>query len=277
MTITTSASTPGSDSYQPGTDAFHEQERRLRALALGTAPGPARLTPTARHACVAACHRNHQLHLGVEVYRPGQEELGRAEGARVSLCWAQFGKHFYFDGSSEGMQVRSRCAVPWSGHRRRLAISGPVFTCDAPGAHDPSGLVLAPATLSPFQRKGTLVGPLSFVDSACKACAEATFGSYHVVDGVATITAFQRRAILKDGLVRIFYPLAFAGAKCCSCSESLTAPEGVGAKVPQAPVEAGWARYHPFGYRCVERHLLTEATRYADEVPPPLLPPPKDS
>ena len=260
----------------PSVNAFDEQRRRLRSLLyipadrhdqkrVRTLPPE----PMARGACARAALRCDALHFGVEVFRPNQPALGLAEAERVSICWTQVGENFYLKATEEGMQVRSTRRMVWDGEHSPLRLSAVLFVCDDPGAHDPAMLVAAPALLSPFLRKGTLVGPLSFADSACEDCAEITLGdAYYEQDGVAVVRAFQCRDILWHGPVRLHYPLAFAGA-ACSCGKSLTADEGVGSVMPNAPVEEGWARYKPFGERCVERNLKTGAKRYALPAPPP--------
>ena len=229
----------------PSVNAFDEQRRRLRSLLYipydrhDQTWVPLPPEPSARGACAKAALRCDVLHFGVEIYRPRQEALGLAEAARVIECWTQLGHQFFLAATKEGMQLRCNRIMAWSdedgSNYHPLPLSAVVFACDDPSAHDPAMLVAVPLSLSPFLTKGTLVGPLSFADSACEECAEITLGhALYARDGVAVVKAFQRREILQGGPVRLHYPLAFAGA-ACSCGKSLTADEGVGSVMPNAP------------------------------------------
>ena len=226
-------------------------------------------------ASVALALNFHRLHLGVQFYRPPKDDgLDAAEAVAVSEFWTQAhtdgGFQFRVD-SRGGIGVfasRARILKPstrWGtqGRGNALPLAGVCFRCDEPGAHDLDGLIHVPFKASNLWA-GSLVGPISLINTGCDSCANVAFGSHTWSGDVLCIRARQIRAITVGEELLACYPLAFADARCPKCNALLTADVGVGSSIPSTPVETGWARYQPFGRRCQEVNLSTGAIRYAE-------------
>ena len=256
---------------RPGArSAFGAQSAEIRAR-LGHLPSCDRL----------AAHF-HRLHLGLQVFRrPSQasrceaDDVGEAEW--VSRFWEETTHRstgLYRRSDARGgigtFTRRARALAPpqeWESEEQRnaLPLAGVCFLSDDPGAHDLDGLVHVPSTRSSLWA-GSLVGPISFLNSACASCANVVFGSHSWRGRVTCIRAVQVKSLSPGAELLACYPLAFAEARCQKCGGSITADVGVGCQrsCPPSPVELGWARFQPFGGRCREVNLDTGVVRYAD-------------
>ena len=261
-TVSLGAQNPNMDG-SPRAQAFNAQAVELRKH--GTT------------ASIALAAHFHRLSLGLQFYRPSEDdELDVAEAIAVDKFWTQAhadgGFHFRVDARGGIGVFASRVrnltqSTRWGtqGRGSALPLAGVCFMCDEPGAHDLDGLIQVPSTASNLWA-GSLVGPISLINTGCASCANVSFGSHTWSGEVLCVRAKQIRTIADGEELLACYPLAFADARCPTCNTTLTADVGVGSSIPSTPVEAGWARYQPFGRRCREVNLDTGAIRYVGEL-----------